>query len=243
MAMASILVVGPHPDDQELALGGAIALFAAQGHRVTLLDMTDGEPTPFGDPATRAKESAAAAAALSAPGNPITRIQLGLKNREVVHTLAARHAVAGVIRAVAADVLFVPYFEDAHPDHLAVTRIAEDARFDAKLSKVNMPGDQGQPARWANRLYYYFATHLKIVAQPTFVIDTSAHTAQKRAALSAYYSQFEANPANRGIAERMAAQDLYFGSRINAAAGEPIFSREVLGVRVTGHDWTLPITG
>ena len=30
--MASILVVGPHPDDQELGMGGTIARLAAQGH-------------------------------------------------------------------------------------------------------------------------------------------------------------------------------------------------------------------
>ena len=46
--MASILVIGPHPDDQELGMGGSIAKLAAQGHRVHLLDMTNGEPTPLG---------------------------------------------------------------------------------------------------------------------------------------------------------------------------------------------------
>lgn len=45
--MARILVVGPHPDDQEIGMGASIALLASQGHEVLLLDMTDGEPTPF----------------------------------------------------------------------------------------------------------------------------------------------------------------------------------------------------
>jgi LmbE family N-acetylglucosaminyl deacetylase len=52
----NILVVGPHPDDQELGMGGTIARLAEQGHDVLLLDMTDGEPTPHGDPETRARE-------------------------------------------------------------------------------------------------------------------------------------------------------------------------------------------
>src|SRR5215468_5602587 len=134
--MASILVVGPHPDDQELGMGGTIARLAAQGHRVTLLDMTNGEPTPHGTPEIRAREAAAAAAALSPPppGSPVTRRLLGgdgLPNRSVEHTLKARHLVAGVIRSVQAQIVFVPYEEDAHPDHRAVTRIVEDARFDA----------------------------------------------------------------------------------------------------------------
>ena len=53
--MASIVVVGPHPDDQELGMGGTIARLAKQGHTVHLIDMTNGEPTPFGTPEKRAR--------------------------------------------------------------------------------------------------------------------------------------------------------------------------------------------
>ena len=56
--MASIVVVGPHPDDQELGMGGTIARLARQGHTVHLIDMTNGEPTPLGSVEIRAKESA-----------------------------------------------------------------------------------------------------------------------------------------------------------------------------------------
>src|SRR5262245_31222368 len=52
--MANILVIGPHPDDQELGMGGTVARLAEQGHNVLLLDMTNGEPTPHGNPQTRA---------------------------------------------------------------------------------------------------------------------------------------------------------------------------------------------
>ena len=65
--MARILVVGPHPDDQELGMGGTIALLAHQGHDVLLLDVTDGEPTPRGDRATRLREAQCALEALMPP--------------------------------------------------------------------------------------------------------------------------------------------------------------------------------
>src|SRR5690606_3275906 len=66
-----ILVVGPHPDDQELGMGASIAMLAGQGHDVLLLDVTDGEPTPYGDHDTRAKEAAAAVEILAPrPGTP-----------------------------------------------------------------------------------------------------------------------------------------------------------------------------
>ena len=211
-------------------MGGTIALLASQGHRVTLLDMTDGEPTPTGTRATRLVEARAAADALSPTGKPIPRILLDLPNRRVQHTLEARHAVAGVIRAVQADVLFVPYFEDAHPDHLAVTRIAEDARFDAKLTKVTFPGDNAQPPLYPRWLIYYFATHLCIIPQPSFIVDTSAFLTHKRRAIDAYVSQFTANTKNVGIPERIINQDRYFGSRIGTEAGECFFTREPLGL-------------
>ncbi len=215
-------------------MGGAIALLAAQGHRVTLLDMTDGEPTPFGDPVTRAREAALAAEALSPPGNPVRRIQLGLTNRRVEHTIEARHKVAGVIRLVQAEVLFVPYFEDAHPDHLATTRIAEDARFDAKLTKAQMPADQGRPPLYPRWLFYYYATHLRIVPQPSFLIDISSVVERKAHAVLAYRSQFEANPANRAVPDWIRQQAAYLGSRIGAAAAEPFFAREPLGLTDLG---------
>jgi len=63
--MASILIIGPHPDDQELGMGGTIALLASQGHKVHLLDATNGEPTPLGTPEKRALESEAAAKILN----------------------------------------------------------------------------------------------------------------------------------------------------------------------------------
>ncbi len=213
-------------------MGGTIALLAAQGHAVTLLDMTDGEPTPFGDPVTRAKEAAEAARRLSpADGSsPVRRVQLGLKNREVTHSLEARHRVAGVVRALQAQVIFVPYFEDAHPDHLAVTRIVEDARFDAKLTKVSMPGDEGKPPLYPKWLFHYYATHLRIVPTPSFIVDTTAYVAAKREAILAYESQFVKNVGNRRVVEWVEQQGGYFGSRIGTNAGEPFFAREPLGL-------------
>lgn len=241
--MANILIVGPHPDDQELGMGGTIALLASRGHRVTLLDVTNGEPTPFGDVETRAKEAAAAARILSAPSNPVRRILLDLPNRELAHSLEARHKVAGVIRAVQAQIVFTPFFQDAHPDHIAATRIVEDARFDAKLTKVDMPAPPPQPddeayvrdakvgppiyPRW---LFYYYATHLRWVADPSFLLDTTPFTKAKRDAIVAYNTQFVMPEKNRPVVEWVDAAGRYFGSRIGTEAAEPFYTKEPIGL-------------
>ena len=235
--MAKILVVGPHPDDQEIGMGGTIARLASQGNEILILDITDGCPTPVGDRPTRLQEAAAALACLQ-PQNPalprITRCLLDLPNRRVEHTIENRHKVAGVIRAFGAEIIFAPHPEDAHPDHRAVTRIVEDARFDAKLTKIDMPLPAGftslGPPRYPKWLFYYFCSHLRSVPAPTFLVDTTGFADQKTRAVSAYRTQFELNPANAGFPERLKSWDSYFGSRLGTLAAEPFFSLEPIGL-------------
>lgn len=213
---ASILIVGPHPDDQEMGMGGTILALKAQGHKIHLVDMTNGEPTPRGSVETRAKESAAAAEIMG-----VSRTCLGLPNREVVHSIEARHKLAALVRVHKPDWMFVPYPIDAHPDHVAVTRIAEDSRFDAKLTKSTIPGEPWHP----KRVLYYFCTHLRLNIDPTFCIDVSAHMETKLRAASAYASQFDGT----NVLERLRAVNAYFGTRIGTAYAEPFFSYEVMG--------------
>ena len=217
--MASFLVIGPHPDDQELGMGGTIVRLAQQGHKVHLVDMTNGEPTPHGSPEIRAGEAASAAGILN-----VQRTLLGLKNREVVHNLESRHKLAAVIRQHKPQALFVPYPLDAHPDHTAVTRIAEDARFDAKLTKSNIPGEPWYP----KRVIYYFCTHLRMSFQPTFCIDTSDTQEIKMRACHCYQSQ--GLSAEGELMKMVAGISAYFGGRIGTAHAEPFFSYEVIGL-------------
>jgi LmbE family N-acetylglucosaminyl deacetylase len=167
---------------------------------------------------------------LSAPGNPVRRRQLGLRNRFVEHNVETRHMVAGVMRAHQAQVVFAPYPEDAHPDHRAVTRIAEDARFDAKLTSLPMPGDEGRPPIYPKWLFHYYATHLRIVPRPGFVVDITGFLDRKIESVMAYRSQFVVNEANRSVVEWVRAQGVYFGSRIGRGAGEPFFAAEPVGL-------------
>ena len=141
--------------------------------------------------------------------------------------------VAGVIRAHQASIVFVPHAEDAHPDHRAVTRIVEDARFDAKLTGLDMPvpeGMQAGPPIYPKWLFHYYATHLRIVPAPSFCIDITAQLERKIASIRAYRSQFEVNEKNRQVVAWVRAQAVYFGSRIGTGAAEPFFAREPLGL-------------
>ena len=219
--MANILVVGPHPDDQEIGMAGTILRMVKGGHNVLLLDMTDGEPTPYGSPAVREKEWTASAAILG-----VERRLLGLENRQLEHNLEARHQVAGVIREHQASMVFVPFFEDAHPDHRATTRIVEDARFDAKLTKIDLPGSPIYP-KW---FFYYYCMHLRFVANPSFCLDISDQMDTKEQAILAYESQFVLPERNRKIVQSLRHMNAYMGSRIGCEYAEPFYAKEPIGL-------------
>src|SRR5215470_61149 len=130
------LVIAPHPDDAELGMGGTIAVLLAQGSRVGVLDLTDGEPTPLGSPEIRRAETEAATAVLGLSW----RGNLRLVNRRLEADLDSRARLAGALRQLRPRVLFAPFWEDVHPDHVAASRLIDDARFWAKLTKTDLPG-------------------------------------------------------------------------------------------------------
>lgn len=222
--MVDILVVSPHPDDAELGMGGAILRFKAEGLKVGVLDLTNGEPTPFGSPETRAQETAAASKILGLDW----RENLGLTNRRLEATLEARARLAGVIRQTRPRWLFAPYWIDAHPDHVAATQLVEAARFWAKLTKTDLPGSP----HWAERIFYYYCVHLRLVGQPAFVLDISEFWEQKWAALQCYRSQFvEGRPEEPpSFLDRIRDQAAYWGWSIGTRYGEPFASREPIGL-------------
>jgi len=225
--MLDVLVIAAHPDDAELSMGGTIAAMLAEGLEVGILDLTDGEPTPLGTPEIRRRETAEATATLGIGW----RENLGLPNRRLQATLQARGAVAGVIRQTRPQRLFTHYWVDAHPDHIAACRLVEAARFWAKLTKTDLPGEPWHPSR----VYHFWSVHLKTVPRPAFIVDTSATAGTKRAAIACYASQFPESAAQPTVPERVAAADAWWGSLIGTSAGEPFACREPVAVREVGN--------
>jgi len=224
-----VLVCAPHPDDAELGMAGAMLRFKAEGLRVGVLDLTDGEPTPHGDRATRARETAAASRELGLDW----RGNLGLPNRSLEPTLEGRRQLAGVIRRTRPRWLFAPYWVDAHPDHLAAVELIEAARFWAKLSKSDLPGEPHHP----ERILHYFCVHLRQVVPPAFVLDITPYWEQKLRALSCYASQFIAgrSAVPPTFLDRQRDAAAFFGSLIGTSYGEPFASREPLGLVSLEH--------
>jgi bacillithiol biosynthesis deacetylase BshB1 len=219
------LVIAPHPDDAELGAGGTILLLKSQGASVGVLDLTDGEPTPYGSPEIRRRETEAATAVLGLDW----RGNLGLPNRALVADLEARRCLAGVLREIRPRVLFAPYWEDAHPDHVAASALVDAARFWAKLTKTDLPGQPHYP----QRIIYYFSVHLRLQPRPSFVLDVTPFHETKMRAVACYRSQFiEGRPtAPPTLLDDLRDRARYWGWAVGSSYGEPFLTREEVGLR------------
>ena len=134
-----ILVIAPHPDDAELGAAGAILKFKAEGLKVGILDLTSGEPTPYGSLEKRAAETAAATKILGLDW----RQNLGLPNRSLEATLEARRELAIVFRHTRPRWLFAPYWGDAHPDHIAATQLSMRLASGRSSRRPTCPASRG----------------------------------------------------------------------------------------------------
>ncbi|GAB3460258.1 PIG-L family deacetylase [Streptomonospora sediminis] len=120
---ASAVVVAPHPDDEVLGFGGALALLAGQGARLRIVAVTDGEASHPHSPTL--------SPALMAERRQGERAQalrrLGVENAEVVRlglpdgAGAARDELIERLDALCSgyDVCAAPWPGDLHPDHHA----------------------------------------------------------------------------------------------------------------------------
>jgi len=225
MSPLDYLVIAAHPDDAELGVGGTIILLKSQGARVGVLDLTNGEPTPHGNPEIRRRETDEATAILGLDW----RANLGLSNRSLVADLEARRQLASVLREVRPRYLFAPYWEDAHPDHSAASALVDAARFWAKLTKTDMPGE----AHFPHRIFYYFSVHLRLHPRPSFVLDITPHIDGKMRAIACYRSQFiEGRPATPPtILDDIRDRARYWGWAIGTHFAEPFVCREEVGLR------------
>ncbi|MBK9118615.1 MAG: PIG-L family deacetylase [Phycisphaerales bacterium] len=213
-----IIFAMPHPDDIEITCGGTVAKLAKLGYRVGLVHLTDGEPTPRGTPAERARELHAAAEVLGAAHVEV----LDLPNRELMDGPAARYAVATVFRRYRPRVVvgMAGRTPGASPDHYQAELIVEAARFYAQLTKW----DERFAGTAPHRVDWAWYRPVAFAAEParwpgTFVVDVTDVYEQKMAAIACYASQFDAGRLER-LLLRVRALDATDGARCGFAYGE-----------------------
>jgi bacillithiol biosynthesis deacetylase BshB1 len=219
------MIIASHPDDAELAMGGTIVKMIESGWDVTIVDLTDGEPTPFGSKELRQKETEKASNILGIK----KRICLKMPNRYLQVTLENRKKLAETIRLIQPDLIFGPVIPDYHPDHIETSKLVRAARFEAKFHKTDMAGTP----HWVPREYSYYSTHRLYYDKPSFIVDITDVWDEKIESIKAYQSQLKSVSEGNSFSllDKIEITCRYFGQCICSKYGEPFVSNEPICVK------------
>ena len=218
-----ILVIGAHPDDAEIGCGGTIAHFKKMGKKIGVLDLSNGEPTPFGTVEKRIIEAKAASEILQLD----VRITLDMTNRYIENTIENRKLVSEVIRKYKPNILITHPSDDWHPDHVACHQIVNAAKFQAKLTKTESEFPEFSP----KYVFYFDHSHLKDKNRKLdFLIDISDSIEDKINALKVYKSQFVDNKKHLRIFDYIRERAGYLGYQVGVKYAEGFITSEYLMV-------------
>ncbi|MBC7796362.1 MAG: hypothetical protein H7Z37_05790, partial [Pyrinomonadaceae bacterium] len=137
------------------------------------------------------------------------------------------------IRELQPQVIFTHQHDDPHPDHNHIVNLVREA---ARLSSMkNYDRDFG-----LERIKVPTVAHSVFSRRvvPSFIVDVSEFAEAKIDSIRAHASQFynpnsdepETRLTSEGFIEDIANRMHYYGSLINAKAGEPFYVREALNV-------------
>ena len=221
-----LLAIAAHRDDVELTCGGTLAKAARAGHRVGIIDLTQGEMGTRGDAATRTAEAERAAKTLGVA----LRLTAGMRDAHLANDEPSREAVVALIRRTKPKVVILPFPVGRHPDHRAASELGRDACYLAGLAKF-APGKGGEAHR-PYKLLYALA-YREDPVKPTFVVDISDVFEKKMEAIRCYSSQFdgakaagEVFPTGQDLYELIRVQSAHYGSLIRRRYGEPFYTAE-----------------
>ncbi len=228
--MLDVLAIAPHPDDAELICGGTLALAVQQGHRVGILDLTQGEMGSRGSAAIRAREAEDAAAVLGIQ----LRETLRLPDSGLTNTPATRTMLARELRRLKPTFVIAPAPAPfgRHPDHRVAAELVRDSVFAAGLKKLDVESPAFRP-----RKVLHAITFREDDLRPTFVVDISDTLEIKLRAIACYASQFdgatqagEVYPNGEPLADIIRHHSAHYGSLIRCRYGEPFFTTETMRV-------------
>jgi bacillithiol biosynthesis deacetylase BshB1 len=223
-----LLAVFAHRDDAELNCGGTLAKAARAGHRVGILDLTQGEMGTRGSAEIRRAEAERAAQVLGVS----VRDNLGLADAGIFNDQPTREKLVRAIRAHRPKVVICPALEGRHPDHRITAELVRDACFLSGLAKVAPNTEKHRPLKILHCL-----TYRQDFVRPTFVVDVSQDFDRKLEAIRCYASQFEGAtqagevyPTGEPLEDVIRHCGAYYGTLIRKAYGEPYFTTEVMAV-------------
>ena len=151
-APLNIIAFGAHPDDCDIRAGGTAVKWAAAGHRVRFVSVTNGDAghQSQGGGALAARRRAEAQEAGRRIG--VDYVVLDNHDGELLPQLHVREQIIRLIRQWKADLVLGPRPNDYHPDHRYTGVLLQDAAF--MVTVPNVAPDT--PALRQNPVFMYF---------------------------------------------------------------------------------------
>jgi len=184
-----VLCIQPHPDDNEIGMGGTIAVLAQTGCQVHYLTVTTGDLGNRDRAATREQTAAKRHEEVEVAGRHLGAQEfhfLSHGDSTLENVLDLSIEIAQVIRMIKPEVIFCPdpYLNyEGHYDHVVTGRAAANA---FHLSGVNhFPVEDGLTPWNASAIGFYFTAH------PNTVIDITACFERKFQAIALHDSQMD----------------------------------------------------
>ena len=183
-----IIALGAHPDDAELKAAGVASLWAAQGHKVKFVAMTNGDVGHFeeagGPLARRRKAEVAECARIFGIENEVLDIHDG----ELTPTLENRRTLSRLIREWQADIVMGHRPYDYHPDHRYTGVLMDDSAV-VVVAPFFVPDT---PPTKRNPVYMYYSDNFQDPKPftPTIVVGIDDVAEKKWKCISAMPSQF-----------------------------------------------------
>src|SRR5262245_48152975 len=193
-----IICFGAHPDDCELQIGGTAALWAAKGHKVKLVSVTNGDIGHWRDAGGPLARRRKAEVEQVAKMLGVTVEVLDIHDGELMPTLENRRTLTRLIREWKADIVLGPRPNDYHPDHRYTGVLVQDAAY-----MVTVPHFcPDVPFLEKNPVFMYYPDRFQKPNpfQPDVAVSIDSVIEKKLDALGIMESQFYEGGANGSVA-------------------------------------------
>ncbi len=183
-----IIAFGAHPDDAELKAGGVATLWAAQGHHVKFVAMTNGDIGHFKEAGAPLANRRRAEVAECARIFGIETEVLDIHDGELMPTMENRRKVADLIREWQADIVLCHRPYDYHPDHRYTGELVQDA---AVVVVAPVFSSNTSPTT-RNPVFMFYSDGFKkpYPFDPSIVVDIGEAAEEKWDCIGAMPSQF-----------------------------------------------------
>jgi bacillithiol biosynthesis deacetylase BshB1 len=179
-----ILAFGVHPDDVELSCAGTLMRHIAQGKKVGIIDLTQGELGSRGTAQTRMEEANAASVVMGVS----VRDNLKMADGFFEVNEENKRAIIQQIRKYRPEIVLCNAVSDRHPDHGRASKLVSEACFLSGLVKVETELDGQLQLAYRPKVVYHYIQDVYI--KPDFVVDVTEFVDRKIEAIKAYKTQF-----------------------------------------------------